>query len=221
MCSALLHEQHTRARTHAHTHEHTRTTSFSLFLSLFLCRDALSLSPIARTPPLAAAKSSPARTPSSLAPSRPRPRPAPRAQRANGWDPVWATAAPRGCPSRTAARRGPRSRGAVPCIGLAAGARIVQAPGLPPRAGAGRLRGGAAKWPRTRSAICGSRSAQAPGTCTWHSRPLRVQGHLGKSNFFFRPSRTSLQTHLPRPDTWSEHSTASRPAQDNGVAMWR
>jgi hypothetical protein len=24
-----------------------------------------------------------------------------------------------------------------------------------------------------------------------------------------------------RPDTWSEHSTASRPAQVNGVAMWR
>jgi len=34
---------------------------------------------------------------SSLAPSRPRPRPAPRAPLANGWDPVWAAAARRGC----------------------------------------------------------------------------------------------------------------------------
>jgi len=33
---------------------------------------------------------------SSLAPSRPRPRPAPRAPLANGWDPVWAAAARRG-----------------------------------------------------------------------------------------------------------------------------
>jgi hypothetical protein len=40
-----------------------------------------------------------------------RQRPAPRAPRANGWDPVWTAPARRGCPSRTASRRYPRSRG--------------------------------------------------------------------------------------------------------------
>jgi len=43
--------------------------------------------------------------------SRPLQRPAPRAPRANGWDPVWTAPACRGCPSRTASRRYPRSRG--------------------------------------------------------------------------------------------------------------
>ena len=55
-------------------------------------------------------------------------------------NPAWATAPRRGCPSRPAARRGPRSRGAVPSIGLAAGARIVQAPGLPPAPAPGACR---------------------------------------------------------------------------------
>jgi hypothetical protein len=83
----------------------------------------------ARTPHThAAPKSSPARPPGSLAPCRPRTRCARRAPRANGWDLIWATSARRGCPSRTAVRRGPQSRGAVPSIGLAAGARIAQAP---------------------------------------------------------------------------------------------
>ena len=40
-----------------------------------------------------------------------RQRPAPRAPRANGWDLVWTVPARRGCPSRTASRRYPRSRG--------------------------------------------------------------------------------------------------------------
>ena len=40
-----------------------------------------------------------------------RQRPAPRAPRANGWDLVWTAPARRGCPSRTASRRYPRSRG--------------------------------------------------------------------------------------------------------------
>jgi hypothetical protein len=117
-----------------------------------------------RTPPLAAPKSSPARPPSSLAPSRPRPRPAPRAPRANGWDPVWATTARRGCPSRTAARRGPRSRGAVPSIGLAAGARIVQAPGLPPAPAPGACRAALQSGRGTvRNLWQPLRAAQAPG----------------------------------------------------------
>jgi hypothetical protein len=55
-------------------------------------------------------------------------------------NPAWATASRRGCPSGSAARRGPRSRGAVPSIGLAAGARIVQAPGLPPAPAPGACR---------------------------------------------------------------------------------
>ena len=92
-----------------------------------------------RHPPHAAAKSSPARPPSSLAPqlAAPAPRlPRPAGQRL----PAWATASRRGCPSGTAARRGPRSRGAVPSIGLAAGARIAQAPGLPPAPAPGACR---------------------------------------------------------------------------------
>ena len=48
-----------------------------------------------------------------------------------------ATSAHRGCPSRTAAPRGPRSRGAVPSIGIAAGTRIAQASAPPPAAAPG------------------------------------------------------------------------------------
>jgi len=81
-----------------------------------------------RTPPHAALKSSPACPPSLLTPCWPRPRRA----HFNGWDHVRATPPRRGCPSRTAAPRGPRSRGTVSSIGLAAGARIAPASAPPP-----------------------------------------------------------------------------------------
>jgi hypothetical protein len=55
-------------------------------------------------------------------------------------NPARGPAGRRGCPSGTATRRGPRSKGAVPSIGLAAGARIAQAPGLPPAPAPGACR---------------------------------------------------------------------------------
>jgi hypothetical protein len=63
--------------------------------------------------------------PISLLPSLPRPRHARHTPRDNCWDPAWATAEYGG--AHLAPCRGPRSRGAVPSICLAAGARIVQA----------------------------------------------------------------------------------------------
>ena len=55
-------------------------------------------------------------------------------------NPACATASRRGCPSGTALRRGHRSRGDVPSIGLAAGEHILQAPGMPPAPAPGTCR---------------------------------------------------------------------------------
>jgi hypothetical protein len=82
-----------------------------------------------------------ASTPPELAGAQPA---APRAARRAPRGPTAGTPSGRprrrGCSSRTAARRGPRSRGAVTSIGLAAGTRIVQAPGLPPAPAPGACR---------------------------------------------------------------------------------
>ena len=119
-----------------------------------------------RHPPHAAAKSSPARPPSSLAPSQPRPRRACRAPLANGWEPRLG--------DRVAPR--PPEQGRCALHRARGGGAHRAGPWAAARAGAGRLQGGAAKRRRARSAICGSRSeprrrpALQPraGTYIWH-----------------------------------------------------
>jgi hypothetical protein len=125
-----------------------------------------------RTPPLAAPKSSPARPPSSLAPSRPRPRRACRAPLANGWEPrlgarvapgvpIWHRGAPRPPEQGRCALHQARCRGAHRAGPWAAA-----------RAGAGSLQGGAAKRPGTvRNLWQPIRAAQAPGAST-------ARGHI-------------------------------------------
>jgi hypothetical protein len=81
-----------------------------------------------RHPPQAAPKSMPALPPSLLTTSRPRPRCARRHPRANCWDPAWATSNVWGAHLAQL----PPEQVNVPSIRLAAGSRIVQAPGLPP-----------------------------------------------------------------------------------------
>ena len=133
----------------------------------------------------------------------------------------WATALRRGCPSRTAARRGPRSRGAVPSIGLAAGARIVQAPGLPPAPAPGACRAalghgpqfvaaapsraGAQRFNRARAHIPGTEHASRGGRprAPHAAEPpaaLHLHGHFGK----LPRARISLLSTLSSPTNRSQ-----------------
>jgi hypothetical protein len=88
-------------------------------------------------------------------------------------NPAWGPACRRGCPSGSAAHRGPRSRWAVPSIGLAAGVRIVQAPGLPPAPAPGACRaamqGGAGHGPQFVAAASSRTGAR---------RFIHARGHI-------------------------------------------
>ena len=129
-----------------------------------------------RTPPHAAAKSSPARPMSSLAPSRPRPRRARRAPRANSWEPRLGDRVAPGVPIWHRGAPRPPEQGCCALHRARGGGAHRAGPWAAARAGAGRLQCGAAKRRRARSAICGSRSeprrrpALQPraGTYTWH-----------------------------------------------------
>ena len=142
--------------------------------------------------------------------SRARWRPAGRAsaQRPAPRGPTAGTGHPRqrrGCPSRTASRRCLRSRGAVPSIGLEAGARIVQAPGLPPapapdgcaaalesaagpapiflKSGSAAQRPGASARPRAHIPVTPLNSRggrQRPAHAAEPPGPLHLPGHFGQ-----------------------------------------
>ena len=120
-----------------------------------------------RHPLHAAPKSSPARPPSSLAPSRPRPRPAGRARRARRQR-LGPRLGDRAAPGVTISHHGaplPPEQGR--CAHHRARGRGAHraCPWAAVRAGAGRLQGGAAKWPRgtVRNLLQPLRAAQAPG----------------------------------------------------------
>ena len=129
-----------------------------------------------RTPPPAAAKSSPARPMSSLAPSRPRPRRARRAPRANRWEPRLGDRVAPGVPIWHRGAGRPPEQGRCALHRARGGGAHRAGRWAAAGAGAGRLQGGAAKRRRARCAFfprrCRARRRPAlqprAGTCTWH-----------------------------------------------------
>ena len=129
-----------------------------------------------RHPPHAAPKSSPARPPSELAPSRPRPRRARRAPRANGWEPRLGDRVAPGVPIWRRGAPRPPEQGRCALHRARGGGAHRAGPWAAARAGAGRLQVCATKRRRARSAICGSRCEPRrrpglqprAGTCIWH-----------------------------------------------------
>ncbi len=103
-------------------------------------------------------------------------------------NPAWATAYSRGCPSGTAQHRGHQSRDDVPSIGLAAGAHIVQAPGLPPAPAPGVCRAVL----RSSTRYCPQFVAASPSTAGVRSFN-QVQAHIPGTEYDSpggSPSRT-------------------------------
>jgi hypothetical protein len=132
-----------------------------------------------------------------------------------------ATSAHRGCPSRTSATRGPRSRGDVPSIGIAAGTRIAQAsappPATAPGACAAALQNCRGNGPQHLAASLSHDTARhfiqlCVGSYIWHRKNSR-SGRPRPAHATEPPAPTHLHGHFAKlPRATAAPTGARRPA---------